>query len=224
MERSQGSTERIRQNRLAAKLRRNRAPARSNLIQCFIPGNSQPDWRGGFLCGDPRPRLPMGSEAPLPGPRPLGPNPPHGIQNPIRRIHPIQILRHLGTQKPACNRMLWIALNLRGPSILDGNQHAASVRTIMGTRGMDELVHELRLYGASPAGGGVASGKFINAKKKRKKEKPTAVRPSPGSWPKPFVALRRRYPPTRHQLPDCRLPDPSAIERQPSTVALKVEY
>jgi hypothetical protein len=42
----------------------------------------------------------------------------------------------------------------------------------MGTRGMDDLFHELRLYGASRAGGEVASRKFMNATEKR-----TAVRP-----------------------------------------------
>src|ERR1035437_818459 len=61
--------------------------------------------------------------------------------HPIRRIHAIQILRHLGTQKPARNRMLRIALNLRGPPVLDGDQHPASIRTVVRTSGMDDLLH-----------------------------------------------------------------------------------
>jgi hypothetical protein len=41
----------------------------------------------------------------------------------------------------------------------------------MRTRGMDNLFHELRLYGASRAGGEVRSRKFMNAKEKKKKRK-----------------------------------------------------
>src|ERR1039458_2197999 len=61
--------------------------------------------------------------------------------HPIRRIHAIQILRHLGTQKPARNRMLRIALNLRGPPVLDGDQQPATTRTVARPSGPEELLH-----------------------------------------------------------------------------------
>jgi hypothetical protein len=86
----------------------------------------------------------------------------------------------------------------------------------MGTRGMDDLVHELRLYGASRGGGEVRSRKFMNAKeksKKRKKETRTALRPSARQLPETAETVRcfaETLPPTPHRLPDCRLQDPSA--------------
>jgi len=83
----------------------------------------------------------------------------------------------------------------------------------MGTRGMDDFVHEPRLYGASRAGGEVRSRKFMNAKekrKKRKKEKRSALRPSARQLPETVRCFAETLPPTPHRLPDCRLQDPSA--------------
>src|SRR5271165_227299 len=164
----------IRQNSLTPKLARNSAKPRSNLLQRLIPGNTLPDPlrkskcgdRG--ECGDSRPRLSR-SEAPAlyglgtGAYRPLSPNPPHRIEHPIRRIHPIQILRHLGAQKAPRHRMLRIPLNPRGPPLLNSNQHPARIGTVVRTRGLNNLLHKLvRLYGASPKGvrpaAGLASG------------------------------------------------------------------
>ena len=72
---------------------------------------------------------------------PLRTNPPHRVQHPIRRIHPVQILRHLRAQKPARHRMLRITLNLCRTPVLHGDQDPASVGTIVRTRGMHDLLH-----------------------------------------------------------------------------------
>ncbi len=115
-------------------------------------------------CGDSRPRLSR-SEAPsclcgagAPA-RVRGAsrgsfrrNRPHRIQHPIRRIHPIQILRHLGAQKPARNRMLRIPLNPRRPPILHGNQNPASIGAVVRTSGMDDLFHRVIIGETESAG------------------------------------------------------------------------
>jgi len=140
VQRSQRSPIGIRQDRLAAKLIANAAKSRSNFVQRLIPADSLPDRRGLYrLCGDSRPRLSMRSEAPPFSRRTLGPNPSHGIQNASRRVHAIQILGHFRTQKSPRHRMLRIALNFRSPPILNRDQHSTSIRTVVRTRGMDDL-------------------------------------------------------------------------------------
>ena len=72
----------------------------------------------------------------------LGRGPSHGIQHAIRRVHPVQILRHLGAQKSARHRMRRITLNPRGAPVLDRNQHTTRIRTIMRAGGMNDFLHE----------------------------------------------------------------------------------
>ena len=78
---------------------------------------------------------------------PLRRNPPHGIQHPIRRINPIQILRDLGAEKSPRHRMLRIALNFSGAPIFYRDQHPASIGTIVRTGGVDDVFmsHDYRV-------------------------------------------------------------------------------
>jgi len=46
--------------------------------------------------------------------------------------------------------MLRITLNLSGPPFLDSDQHAASVMTVVRTRGMDNLIHDSFDYTVVP--------------------------------------------------------------------------
>src|SRR5258706_7619534 len=69
VQRSQGSTVGIRQNRLGAKLADNAAKARGDLIERFIPGNPLPS-----LCS-------AGARGCGISCKPLGCNPPHWIQH-----------------------------------------------------------------------------------------------------------------------------------------------
>ena len=66
---------------------------------------------------------------------------PHGIQNPVRRVHAIQILGDFGAKETARHRVLGIALDFGGASVLDGDQNAASIRAIMRTGGVDDALH-----------------------------------------------------------------------------------
>ena len=43
-----------------------------------------------------------------------------------------------------------ITLNARGPPVVNGDENPASVRTIMGTSGVDSVLHYFRLYGDLP--------------------------------------------------------------------------
>ncbi len=76
-------------------------------------------------------------------PWPLRPHSPHGIQNPVGRIHPIQILRHLGAQETTRYRMRRITLDFGRASVLHRNQNSAGIRAIVRTGGVDNLLHDL---------------------------------------------------------------------------------
>jgi len=145
IQRSQSSAIRIRQNGLTAKLRRYRAKTRSDLVESLAPGNSPPDRRSD-LCGDSGPTLSSLCGAGAPAREgPFRADSPHRIHHTIRRIHPIQILRHLRAQKPARHWMLRIPLDLSSSPVLDGDQHPASVRTIMRTSRAHHSLHRVRL-------------------------------------------------------------------------------
>src|ERR1700738_972404 len=66
----------------------------------------------------------------------------HRVEDPIRRINSVKILRDFGAQKSARNRVRRIALDLYRPAAVHGNQHSACVRTIVRARGMDNLLHD----------------------------------------------------------------------------------
>src|SRR3984957_3193150 len=134
----QSSTEGIRQDCPAAEFLRHSAKARRNPVERLVPRNPLPCLLVWDRVYDPVGR---GGEAPRPRRRPLRHNSPHGIQHPIRRIHAIEIFRHLGTQKPPLHRMLRIALNLGGPPVLHSDEQPGGIRTIVRTRGMDDLLH-----------------------------------------------------------------------------------
>ena len=112
----------VRKNRLRPKLVADLLEPRSNRIQRLVPAHPL---KGLVL-------------APL-HQRPLG----HTglslqrIQNPLRRIHPVQVLGHLPAKKPLRHRMLRIARYLyRAPIRIHGHQHPARVRTIVRAHGM----------------------------------------------------------------------------------------
>jgi len=70
---------------------------------------------------------------------------PHRVEHAIRRIDPVQILCDLRAQEPARHRMRRIPLNLRRPPILDRDEHATSIRTIVRARSMDDLLHGIMI-------------------------------------------------------------------------------
>jgi hypothetical protein len=104
--------------------------------------------------------------------RPFRPNPPHGIQHSIRRVHPVQILGYLGTQKSARHRMLRITLNFRGPPILDCDQNPTRIGTVVRTSGMDDLLHDLRLYGGTTR---CAVGNHVRTAASALRQMPSAI-------------------------------------------------
>ena len=126
IERAQRAAVGVRQNGLTAKLGSNLRESAKQFRPALRPRKCarMPAWRG-RLARD----------------RTLRPHPPHGIKHPIGRVHPVQIFGHLGAQKSAGHRMRRIALNPRGTAIFHGDQNSASVRTIMRTGGMDNLLH-----------------------------------------------------------------------------------
>src|SRR5258706_87027 len=142
VQRPQGSTVGIRQNRLAAKLADDAAKARCNFIERFVPGNALPNLRS------------AGALARVCGSRnPLRSYPPRRIQHSVRRIHPVQILRYLPAQKSPRHRMPRVPLNLRRPPVLDGDQYPASIGAIVRTRGMDNFFHNFNLRSVDYKGG-----------------------------------------------------------------------
>ena len=114
---------------------RHRPEARSNLVQTPHPRKCAARFAVRVGGGAPAAR----GHAARASRGPFRANPPHGIQHPVRRIHPIQIFRHLRAQKSPRHRMLRITLNLRRPPILHRDQHSASVRAVVRTCGMDNL-------------------------------------------------------------------------------------
>ena len=73
--------------------------------------------------------------------RSLRGNPPHGIENAVGRVHAVKILGNFAAQKSARDGMLRIALDFGRPPIFHGDEHGATVGTIMGTRRVDNSLH-----------------------------------------------------------------------------------
>ncbi len=88
----------VRQHALRPKLRRNRRQPRRNSAPAPHPTRSARNASASRPC----------LHRPLRHARP----PPHRIQQPLRRVHPVQILRHLPAQKSPRHRMRRIALHL----------------------------------------------------------------------------------------------------------------
>ena len=109
----------VRQNRLRPKLLRHSLQPRGNRVQRLVP--THPLKRLLFFAALQRP---------------LGHSrfAPQRIQQPIRRIHPVQILRHLAAQKPLRHRMFRVPLHLHRPALrVHSHQHAARVRAVVRT-------------------------------------------------------------------------------------------
>src|SRR5580698_3285682 len=125
---SQCAAERERQDGLAAELSGDLLEARSNLLESLVPADALP-----FLCG---------ARTPARGRWSLRPYAPHRIQNPVRRIHPIQILGHLRTQETTGHGMRGITNDFGRTAVLHSNQNAAGVRAIVRTGGVDDSLHD----------------------------------------------------------------------------------
>lgn len=76
----------------------------------------------------------------------LGGKPSDGMQDTIRRIYTIQVFGHFGAQEPARYRVLRVPLDSCGATIFYRYKHSTSIRAIVGTGGMNKLLHNQRLY------------------------------------------------------------------------------
>ena len=113
----------IGQDGLRTMLLCDRAQTFRDQVECLVPADGFED-----LC------LAAGGHFPF---RRAGPAP-HRMQKPRRRINPVQILGHLGTQKAARHRMRRVALDPRSlTGLVDGYQNGARVRAIVRTNGLD---------------------------------------------------------------------------------------
>ena len=130
IERAQGAAVGVRQDGLTAEFRNDLLKSSGDVSERFVPGNAFESLRGRDAVGRARP---------------LRPHPPHGIQHSIRRVHPIEILRHLGTQKSARHGVRRIALNPRRPTVFNRDQDATGVRTVVRTGSMNNFFHSFRL-------------------------------------------------------------------------------
>src|SRR5262249_6285977 len=112
----------IRKNGLGAELSGNPPKTVCDLVESLVPGDANEV--GGIARA-----------------LALGRHPPHGIEHAVRGVNAVQILGDLRAEKSPSHRMLGIALNARGPAILDGDQDSTSVGTIVRAGGMDHLFH-----------------------------------------------------------------------------------
>src|SRR5664280_3434551 len=111
----------IRQDRLGPVFRADAAQTSNDLVVGFFPGNAPED--------------PVAVRA-------LWRRPPHGMENPVRRIYTVKVFRNFRAQKTASDGMLGIALDLGRASILHRDEHGASVGAIVWTGGVDHLFHD----------------------------------------------------------------------------------
>src|SRR5262249_49426366 len=76
------------------------------------------------------------------GTRSLRLHPAHGIQHAVGRIDAIQVLRHLGAQKPARDRMIRVSLDPgRFALLIYRDENTTRIGAIMGANGMDGFGH-----------------------------------------------------------------------------------
>src|SRR5690242_15370072 len=140
------------QNRFGAKFCRNAAKLRGNGVQGFVPGDASESARQLRLCGSDilvRParcasRSLLGEECPShTSSTSLGRDPLHRVQNPVRRVHAIQVLRDFRAKKPARHGMSRVALNFRRTPIFNGNQNSAGIGTVVGAGGVNNAFHNV---------------------------------------------------------------------------------
>ena len=127
----------VRQDRLGPKLVGDRLQLTSNLVERFFPGDALKRGSLGTLREGSFSH--SGATA-------------HGIQQPIRRVDAVQVLRHLAAQETACHRMRGVTLDLDRALLavrlrLHRYQNAAGVGAIERAYGVDcaRLVHSLIL-------------------------------------------------------------------------------
>src|ERR1019366_9130477 len=78
--------------------------------------------------------------------RALGPHAALWKEQSLRVILAFQILRHFAAQKAARHRVLRIAAQSGGVTVLDGHHQRAAVRTVQGAHGVANFGHATRLY------------------------------------------------------------------------------
>ena len=108
---------------LAGAKQRDQVPAASGLTIRVASGNLQ-----GLIPRD-------GLEPALP----LAPDAPHQPEQAIRAVDTLEVAGHLLTQESTRERMIRIAAQVGGHAVLDGDEHAACVRTIEGADVLDDL-------------------------------------------------------------------------------------
>src|SRR5579864_7707306 len=116
------------QDGFTAEFGNNLLEVRSDLSESLVPGNPLPFW--------------CGAGALARGSRSFRPYPPYGIQNPIRRIHPIQILRDFCAKEATRHGMRRITLDLGRAAVLYGNQNSAGIRAVVRTGSVDYILHD----------------------------------------------------------------------------------
>src|SRR5262249_36260332 len=109
----------VRQNGLRPKFASDALKTISNLRKCLVPRDALKI--AGILVA-----------------RTLRCNTTHRVENPIRRIYAVDVLRHLRAQKSARHGMSGVSLNLRGSPVFHGDKHAAGIRAVMRTSGMND--------------------------------------------------------------------------------------
>jgi hypothetical protein len=127
VESAERASVRVRENGFEAELVDDPAEIARDFVERFVPGNALESLHGG-------------------GFRPIGTLgdaffPPHRIEDAVWRVDAIQVLRDLGAEKSTSHWMRGIALNLGGAAVVDGDQDAAGVGTIMRTSGVDGRWH-----------------------------------------------------------------------------------
>jgi hypothetical protein len=77
--------------------------------------------------------------------------PDEGVEDALRRVHAVEIVRHLAAQEADRDRMVGIAAHLCGAAVLDRHVHGAGVRAVVRAGGADEA-------GGGHGANGVARG------------------------------------------------------------------
>src|SRR5271155_4491749 len=122
---SQSAAKREREDGFAAEFSADLPEARSDFVESLVPSDALPFLR------KTGPRVPPT----------LRSHSSQRIQNPVGRIHAIQVLSHLGAQETTRGRMRRITLNFGRAAVLNGNQNSASIWAIVRTGSVNDLLH-----------------------------------------------------------------------------------
>ena|SRR5438105_12564209 len=137
IESAERTSVRIRQDGFGAIFGSDAAQAMRNFVERLVPRDAFKSrlirWGDG-MAGRPRPAFPQGS-------RSLRLYASHRIQDPIRRVHAVQILGDFGTKESAGNGMRRITLDFGGAAVFDGDEDAAGVGAIVRAGGVDNALH-----------------------------------------------------------------------------------